>query len=117
MRWILTPAIFLLLAYGGGNIGAYIGIMLIGAVVLAPNLALFTPIGASLVPANGRATGSGLAYSVGVALFGGTASYLFVWLNVMGLTWVFCIYGAVICMASIFFYQAAVRRTGLYAGR
>lgn len=116
-RWALVPAIFLLLAYNGGNVVAYVAIMLIGAVVLAPNLALFTPIGASLLPANGRVTGSGLAYSVGVALFGGTASFLFVWLNVNGLTWVFCIYGALVCLASIFMYQAAVKKTGLYAGR
>ncbi len=116
-RWAMVPSIFLLLAYGGGNIGAYIAIMLVGAVVLSPSLALFTPIGASLVPANGRATGTALAYSIGVALFGGTASFLFVWLNVQGLTWVFCVYGAVVCMISIVLYQAAVRRTGLYAGR
>ena len=115
-RWILVPAIFLLLAYNGGNIGAYVAIMLIGAVVLAPSLSLFTPIGASLVPAHGRATGSGLAYSVGVALFGGTASFLFVWLTVHGLTWVFCLYGAAVCIASIFLYKAAIKRTGLYAG-
>ena len=116
-RWVLVPSIFLLLAYGGGNIGAYIAIMLIGAVVLSPSLALFTPIGASLVPANGRATGTALAYSIGVALFGGTSSFLFVWLNLLGLTWVFCLYGAVVCIISIFLYQAVVRRTGLYAGR
>lgn len=116
-RWVLVPSIFLLLAYSGGNIGAYILIMLVGAVVLSPSLALFTPIGASLVPANGRATGTALAYSIGVALFGGTASFLFVWLNLLGLTWVFCLYGAVVCIISIVLYQAVVRRTGLYAGR
>lgn len=116
-RLLLVPAVFLLLAYSGGNIFAFVAIMLVGAVVLAPNLALFTPIGASLLPAQGRVTGSGLAYSIGVALFGGTASFLFVWLNVQGLAWVFCVYGAVVCLASVFFYRAAVKRTGLYAGR
>lgn len=116
-RWLLVPAIFLLLAYQGGNIGIYIAIVLVGAVVLSPNLAIFNPIGASLVPRQGRVTGSGIAYSVGVALFGGTASYLYVWLQSIGLVWVFCVYGATICLLSIFLYQAAVRRNGLYAGR
>jgi len=115
-RWILVPAAFLLLLYAG-SIGAFVGIMLLGAVVLSPSLAIFTPIGASLMPTQGRTAGAGLAYSVGVAIFGGTASYIFVWMQVNGLTWLFCVYGAVVCIASIFLYQAAVKKTGLYAGQ
>ena len=115
-RWVLVPAAFILLAYTGGSTVAFVVIMLVGAVVLAPSLALFNVIGASLVPAEGRTAGAGLAYSLGVAIFGGTAAFVFVWAQINGLTWLFCVYGAVVCVISIVLYQLAVRKTGLYGG-
>jgi MHS family alpha-ketoglutarate permease-like MFS transporter len=115
-RWVLLPAPFLLLAYSGGSTAVFIVIMVVGALLLTPSLALFNVIGASLVPAEGRTAGAGLAYSIGVALFGGTASYLFIWAQIHGFTLLFCIYGSVICLLSIVLYKLTLRRTGLYAG-
>lgn len=116
-RWILVPTSFILLAYVGGSTVAFVLIMVVGAVLLAPSLALFNVIGASLLPKDGRTAGAGLAYSVGVALFGGTAAFVFAWAQLNDLTWLFCVYGAVVCLLSIVLYQWAKRTTGLYGGR
>ncbi|CAN5195982.1 MFS transporter [soil metagenome] len=116
-RWILVPAAFLLLLYTGGSTAAFVVIMLVGAVLLAPSLALFNVIGASLVPAEGRTAGAGLAYSLGVAIFGGTASFVFVWAQINDLVWLFCVYGAVVALLSIVLYRWAVRSTGIHGGR
>lgn len=116
-RWVLVPTSFILLAYAGGSTAAFVMIMVAGAVLLSPSLALFNVIGASLLPKDGRTAGAGLAYSVGVALFGGTAAFVFAWAQLNNLTWVFCVYGAVVCLASIVLYQWAKRSTGLYGGQ
>jgi MHS family alpha-ketoglutarate permease-like MFS transporter len=68
------------------------------------------------MPKNCRGTGVALGYGIGVALFGGTASYLLVWLQSMNMSWVFPVYVAVLSILSIVFYLAARRTNGLFVG-
>ncbi|MGH8916945.1 MAG: MFS transporter, partial [Actinomycetes bacterium] len=62
------------------------------------------------------ATGMALGYGVAVAVFGGTASYLMVWLQQQHLDWLFPVYAAVLSLISVVLYLAARRRSGTYAG-
>jgi MHS family alpha-ketoglutarate permease-like MFS transporter len=68
------------------------------------------------MPKNCRGTGVALGYGIGVALFGGTASFLLVWLQSMNLTWVFPVYVAVLSILSIVLYLAARRANGIFVG-
>jgi MHS family alpha-ketoglutarate permease-like MFS transporter len=69
------------------------------------------------MPKSCRGTGVALGYGIGVALFGGTASYLLVWLQSVDLNWVFPVYVAVLSILSIVFYLLARRSNGLFVGK
>ena len=64
-----------------------------------------------------RATGVALGYGIAVALFGGTASYLVVWLQTAGLDWVFPVYVAVLSVISVGVYAIARRSSGTFVGK
>jgi hypothetical protein len=68
------------------------------------------------MPKSCRATGVALGYGVAVALFGGTASYLLVWLQQRELDWLFPTYAAVLSLVSVVLYVAARRRSGTFCG-
>jgi MHS family alpha-ketoglutarate permease-like MFS transporter len=121
-RWFLItrilaiPSVFLMLMYVQPGIGGFAAVLLGGSLVLVLNMTLYNVVSTSLMPKNCRGTGVALGYGIGVALFGGTASYLLVWLQSMNMSWVFPVYVAVLSILSIVFYLAARRTNGLFVG-
>ncbi|MDZ8275352.1 MFS transporter [Microbacterium aquimaris] len=115
-RLLAIPMIFLVLVYTGGGIGSLAAVMLGGSLVLVLNLTIFNTVANTLFPQHCRGTAMGIGYGIGVALFGGTASYLFVWLRSMDLGGVFPIYIAVLCAISVVLYLVAKRRNGIFIG-
>lgn len=61
---------------------------------------IYSALLAEQYPTRYRATGIGIAMSLSVAIFGGTALYLNQWLFSMGLQWAFILYFTLICLAS-----------------
>jgi MHS family alpha-ketoglutarate permease-like MFS transporter len=113
-RLLSIPFVFVLLTYAEPGVVAFALAMAGGAVILPFALAFFNAISASLVPAGQRVTGVGLGYSLGVAIFGGTASYLLVWLTSLNLYWVFPVYIAVILLLGVVLFRMSVRRHGMH---
>ena len=122
-RWFLVtrvlaiPSVFLMLLYVQPGIGGFAAVLLGGSIVLVLNMTLYNVVSSSLMPKTIRGTGVALGYGIGVALFGGTASYLLVWLQSLNLTWVFPVYVAVLSILSIVFYLAARRTNGIFVGK
>lgn len=116
-RLLAIPTIFLALLYSQPGIGTLAGVMFGGAIVLLLNMTIFVVVANSLLPQHIRGTALGLGYGLGVAIFGGTASYLLLWLQSQGLMWVFPIYIATLCTLSVVLYIAAKRRNGLFVGK
>ncbi len=122
-RWFLItrilaiPSVFLMLMYVQPGIGGFAAVLLGGSLVLVLNMTLYNVVSTSLMPKACRGTGVALGYGIGVALFGGTASYLLVWLQSMQLNWVFPVYVAILSILSIIFYLAARRANGLFVGK
>jgi len=113
-RLISIPLVFVLLTYAEPGVVAFAVAMAGGAIILPFALAFFNAISASLVPAGSRVTAVGLGYSIGVAVFGGTASYLLVWLSSLGLFWVFPTYIAAILLIGVIMFVLSVRRHGMH---
>jgi len=109
---LAIPTVFLMLAYTGPGLGTLAVVLLVGGAVLILNMTVYNIVGASLMPIACRAAGCG----IGVALFGGTASYLLVWLQRAHLGWLFPCYVAVLCALSIALYLVARRRGEVYVG-
>lgn len=122
-RWFLVtrvlaiPSVFLMLLYTQPGLGRFAGVLLGGSIVLVLNMTLYNVVSASLMPKNCRGAGMALGYGIGVALFGGTASYLLVWLQAHNATWVFPVYVAVLSLLSLVFYQLTRRAHGLFVGK
>jgi MHS family alpha-ketoglutarate permease-like MFS transporter len=122
-RWFLItrilaiPSVFLMLFYVQPGIGGFAAVLLGGSVVLVLNMTLYNVVSSSLMPKNIRGTGVALGYGIGVALFGGTASYLLVWFQSLNLSWIFPVYVAVLSILSIVFYLAARRSNGIFVGK
>lgn len=115
-RIVAIPTTFLLLLYAGSGLGVFALVLLGGGVVLAVNMTLYNVIATSLMPKYCRATGVGLGYGIAVAVFGGTASYLVVWLDKIGAGWLFPVYVAALCLISVVLYVLARRHSGTFAG-
>lgn len=116
-RLLAIPTIFMVLLYSKPGIGTFAGVMFGGAVVLLLNMTIFVTVSNSLIPRHIRGTALGLGFGFGVALFGGTASYLLVWLESTDKLWVMPFYIAALCAISIVLYIAAKRRHGLFIGK
>jgi MHS family alpha-ketoglutarate permease-like MFS transporter len=115
-RVLAIPTIFLSLLYTQPGIGTFAGVMFGGAIVLLLNMTIFVTISNSLLPQHIRGTGLGLGYGLGVALFGGTASYLLLWMQGEGTFWMFPVYIATLCAISVVLYLAAKKRNGIFVG-
>jgi len=115
-RFLMIPAVFLMLAYNQKGLGTLAVVLFVGAPVLLINMTLYVLLGTSLMPKGIRAAGGGLGYGVGVAVFGGTASYLVVWLSSRGLSSLFPIYMAVLAAVSIGLYVWAKKTEGVFVG-
>lgn len=116
-RVLAIPTIFLVLLYQGDGIGSYAAVALGGSLVLVLNLTIFSTVANLMLPQEIRGTAVGLGYGIGVALFGGTASYLFVYLQNVGLDYVFPIYIASLCAISVVLYLFAKRANGVFRGK
>jgi len=116
-RILAIPSVFLMLLYVEPGIFGFAAVLLGGSIVLVLNMTLYNVVSSSLMPKSCRGTGVSLGYGIGVALFGGTASYLLVWLQSVDLNWVFPVYVAVLSILSIIFYLLARRSNGLFVGR
>lgn len=116
-RILAIPTIFLSLLYTQPGIGTFAGVMFGGAIVLLLNMTIFVTISNSLLPQHIRGTGLGLGYGFGVALFGGTASYLLLWLQSEGMFWMFPVYIATLCAISVVLYVLAKNRNGIFVGK
>lgn len=115
-RLASVPAVFLMLLYAGPGMGTFAAVLFVGGIVLVANMTLYNVVATSLMPKYCRATGTGLGYGVAVALFGGTASYLLVWLQTRDLLWVFPVYCAALSVISVVLYLVARRHSGIFAG-
>jgi MFS family permease len=116
-RLLAIPSIFLRLLYTEPGILGFAAVILGGSVVLVLNMTLYNVVATSLMPKYCRATGVALGYGIAVAVFGGTASYLLVWLQSQGLDWVFPVYVAVLSVISVVAYLAARRSSGTFCGK
>ncbi|SEB63665.1 MFS transporter, MHS family, alpha-ketoglutarate permease [Paramicrobacterium humi] len=122
-RWFLVtrilaiPSVFLMLLYVEPGIGGFAAVLLGGSVILAMNMTLYNVVSTSLMPKGIRATGTSLGYGIGVAVFGGTASYLLVWFQSIDVDWAFPVYVAVLSVLSIVFYLLARRVNGIHVGK
>ncbi|MFJ2029597.1 MFS transporter [Streptosporangium sp. NPDC087985] len=115
-RVLAVPSVFLMLLYREPGLLGFAAVLLGGSVVLALNMTLYNVVATSLMPKSSRATGVALGYGVAVALFGGTASYLMVWLQQQDITWMFPVYTAVLSVVSVVLYVAVRRRGGVFIG-
>lgn len=115
-RWLMIPTVFLMLLYTGPGLGGFAAVLLLGAPVLLLNMTLYVVTSTSLFPKGIRAAGGGLGYGVAVALMGGTASYLVVWLGSIGLGWLFPVYAAALALISIVLYRNAREKEGIFVG-
>ncbi len=116
-RLLAIPTVFLMLVYTEPGLLGFAGVILGGSVVLVLNMTLYNVVATSLMPKYCRATGVALGYGIAVAVFGGTASYLIVWLQNEGLDWVFPVYVAVLSAISVVLYLAARRSSGTFCGK
>ncbi len=110
LRILEVPVYFLVLLYAEPGLTRFGIVMLGGGVIVALNQTLFNYITATLMPQEIRTTGIALGYGIAVAIFGGTASYLLVAAQRAGMMWAFLLYGATICLLSVFVYALAWRR-------
>nr|WP_285251195.1 MFS transporter [Pseudarthrobacter sp. fls2-241-R2A-168] len=122
-RWFILarlaaiPCVFITLFYTSPGIGAFAGVMFGGAIVLLFNLTSFNVVASSLLPQFCRATGAGLGFGVRAALFGGTSSFVLVWLQQQGLRGLFPVYVAALCAISVALYVLAKQRNGVFLGK
>lgn len=122
-RWFLVtrvlaiPSVFLMLMYVQPGIGGFAAVLLGGSLVLVLNMTLYNVVSTSLMPKTCRGAGVALGYGIGVALFGGTASYLLVWFQSLQAAWIFPVYVAVLSILSIVFYLLARRVNGIFVGK
>lgn len=116
-RLLAIPSVFIMLLYVQPGLGGFAAVLLGGSVVLVLNMTLYNVVSASLMPKVYRGAGASLGYGLGVAIFGGTASYLLVWFQSIGLHWLFPAYVAVLCALSIVLYLVARRVNGVHLGK
>lgn len=113
-RLLLIPALFTILFYTEPGIGVFALVVFLGGTVVGINMSLYNYIAVTLMPRNIRTTGVAVGYALGVSIFGGTSSYLLVWLQQQHLLWAFPVYGGVICLLSVLVYWAAKKRGHVY---
>ncbi|EPZ52910.1 MFS transporter [Alicyclobacillus acidoterrestris] len=110
LRILLVPAYFVVLLYSQPGLGRLAVVMLGGGLVVAFNQTLFLYINATLMPQEIRTTGIAIGYGIATAVFGGTASYLFIDAQQVGKMWLFLTYSAVVCALSVVIYVWARHR-------
>lgn len=109
-RLLLIPALFTILLYSQPGIGVFAMVVFLGGTVVGVNMAMYNFIASTLMPRNIRTTGVAVGYALGVTIFGGTSSYLLVWLQQQKMLWAFPVYGGAISLLSVLVYWAAKKR-------
>lgn len=110
VRLLGIPTMLLILLYNKPGLTTFALVMMIGGVVVSANMGLYNYIATGLIPKSCRTTGVGLAYGVGVSLFGGTASYLLLFANQAGQIGLYVLYASVLMALSVIVYHAVLRR-------
>ncbi|MEO3887124.1 MFS transporter [Nonomuraea sp. B5E05] len=117
MRLALVPTFFFMLLYSEQNLAMFGLVMVLGGVVVGLNMSLYNYVAVTLMPREIRTTGVALGYALGVSIFGGTSSYLLVWLRSNGNFWLFAVYGAIVALVSVVVYYLARSRGHVHVGR
>ncbi|ERS41698.1 MULTISPECIES: MFS transporter [Corynebacterium] len=73
----------------------------VGVVIVAAGGALLSSIMSEVFPTAQRTRSIGLAYSLSVAVFGGTAPYIYQWFVAHGLTWASGFYVVALCILTL----------------
>lgn len=115
-RVLLIPGFFTMLLYTEQNLAMFALVMVLGGIIVGFNMSLYNYIAVTLMPKSVRTTGVSLGYALGVSIFGGTSSYLLVWLRESDLMWVFPIYGSIVASLSIVVYWIAKKRGHVHVG-
>ncbi|KZZ83726.1 MFS transporter [Bacillus sp. SJS] len=98
---IFTVPIFLLLEQTQNPAGAFL-LMMTGLIIVTGYTSINAIVKAELFPTQIRALGVGFPYALTVAIFGGTAEFIALWMKSMGVEWLFYVYVA-LCIAISFF--------------
>lgn len=117
MRFGLVPTVFLILLYNEPNIWVFAAVMLIGGTIVALNQTLFNFIITTLMPPECRTTGMAVAYGLGVAIFGGTSSYILLWAQQHDILWAFAAYAAALSLVSVWIYNVARVKGQVHIGK
>lgn len=115
-RALLIPGFFTMLLYTEQNLAVFALVMILGGLVVGLNMSLYNYIAVTLMPKSVRTTGVSIGYALGVSIFGGTSSYLLVWLLEANLSWVFPVYGSIVAALSIIVYWIAKKRGHVHVG-
>ncbi|GAA0898937.1 MFS transporter [Pseudonocardia zijingensis] len=113
----LVPTLFTVLLYQQPGIWTFAVVVLGGGILVSLNQVLFNYIISTLMPDSCRTTGVAIGYGLAMTVFGGTASYVLVWLQRQDAFWAFPVYGAAVCIVSVVLYDAARRRGHVHIGR
>ncbi|MGD6817642.1 MFS transporter [Metabacillus sp. 84] len=97
---LLTVPLFLLLEQTSSPVGAFL-LMMAGLIIVTGYTSINAIVKAELFPTQIRALGVGFPYAVTVAVFGGTAEFIALWMKSMGVEWLFYVYVAA-CIAVSF---------------
>ncbi|MCM3727420.1 MFS transporter [Neobacillus cucumis] len=100
---LLTVPLFLLMQHTKSPIMAFI-LMMIGLAIVTGYTSINAIVKAELFPTEIRALGVGFPYSLTVAIFGGTAEFVALWLKSIGLESIFFFYVAACIAISLITY-------------
>lgn len=115
-RLLLIPGFFTMLLYTEQNLAMFALVMVLGGVIVGVNMSLYNYIAVTLMPKSVRTTGVSLGYALGVSIFGGTSSYLLVWLRESDMMWAFPVYGSIVACLSVLVYWVAKKRGHVHVG-
>ncbi|MFY4775331.1 MFS transporter [Metabacillus sp. RGM 3146] len=97
---VLTVPLFFMMEKTPNPVGAFL-LMMAGLVIVTGYTSINAIVKAELFPTEIRALGVGFPYGVTVAIFGGTAEFIALWLKSIKLEWLFYVYVA-LCIAISF---------------
>lgn len=100
---LLTVPLFMLLQNATNSIAAFL-LMLIGLIIVTGYTSINAIVKAELFPTEIRALGVGFPYSLTVAIFGGTAEFIALWLKSIGLESIFYFYVSFCILVSLLTY-------------
>ncbi|WNC12349.1 MFS transporter [Brevibacillus brevis] len=100
---LLTVPLFLLLEGASNPFSAFL-LMMIGLIIVTGYTSINAIVKAELFPTEIRALGVGFPYSLTVAIFGGTAEFIALWLKSIGSESLFYYYVSFCILISLFAY-------------